>query len=1080
MKKTWPNIFFCCFLILNINSIHAQSSSTETDETIDPLDNYIDPATNKDYKTVFDEELSNDQKIQLIERCMMFEIQNEMGQQGEASMSVAEIEKFEKLIEDKCSCIRDKHVFEREGTMAGSCKTNLTAEKDLFLHTMDKCVLKLKNSSQSCKTDFTDLCLGDFRYQCYEYITVMSEFQQPSNPILNQCNFSDQTQIIDLECRSYCYTHNKCDVKKEFENKKIGNMYLLEKKSRSSCIKNSTFGVSDDNTIWVDNSCHGNFALQYKEPKCGFRPFCTAEPSSVINIPEQGSQNVKITCNGNEKEDGSAVFCAAFAMEVDEKGVMTDKPDENKEIVRISDVKLVDKIGAAKCNPGGNGSPKDYNSKDLRSSNKGWGIEVRNLCQAKFEIKITWERKSCTFAGEETNYKDTCCNTLIWDKETKTCNVPFYDVAMLPEAAEEFLEGDTCKKVITPAVQAAAAALVAELGAYDQLFSILNDRAEEYFGKIESLQKKAVFDISELKDPHDSRYDLIKKMHLAFWGFKAGIIRVKSEYIKAIEFQESEMEKLNIYFKHVTNNTITGAEKEAVKSNIFYDKESGLINIQGASAESQKLALKLQEAFTSAMNDTLNQFQFEMEEAEQAGLNVTWLCAHKDNCSKKNWLVQNLAKTEIIDFVHDALFLGDGAKGTLLPRIGGVRKTLVQLHKYTEFEEAMKTPDVYLKYFNFQHAKVFEIPLKKPEDRPVVGLFRRFTSEFPLRDKSTLKGSEFESYFESLEGIPRFCDQQEQGLKIRVPLGKALAPMKIIQIVKFLRKYIEQVESIYTDRLAIDNNCFQENTNFGGGQGFDNNGPNINGGGNNNSPDGAEAIAAGPSAPQQQAAATVARFIANFKGSVTTAANQTSSLLGSLTSSLGSGSLAGNSAKNSALGFSELRKKRTIKVEKAIKKRKKTHKDGLIAKFAKSLAKTFSSLLSSDSGSSSKFEGIGAPVGGTEKETKTSDDKNYNNGNGDYQRESGTYSYGGKRSSGNSRDANKFSSSTNPLDNPSGIDDSQKQRMLDGLLNTEQYEVNSEDSIFKIITKRYFKSAIPTFYRKDKKLNRTELEEYGD
>lgn len=253
-------------------------ATSSTGKAVDPLDAYIDCSTQMDYKKVF-EGLAQTQKDFLVERCMMFTIQNEMGSGGEAAMSTADIIAYEKLVKAMCTCKLEGKVFDRPSTMSGSC-TDKKEDTDLFMYTMNMCTLHLvKSDSNVCSGkpmnpqlisqtpdvgSWEESCKNDLRYQCYQFLTIPSVFQEPMNPELGKCNFADQTRIISQQCRSYCYQHNVCPIGQEdptahgnagagnsqvdpkYKDRKISNVYLLRKLGMSSCVKGTSFGIESN------------------------------------------------------------------------------------------------------------------------------------------------------------------------------------------------------------------------------------------------------------------------------------------------------------------------------------------------------------------------------------------------------------------------------------------------------------------------------------------------------------------------------------------------------------------------------------------------------------------------------------------------------------------------------------------------------------------------------------------------------------------------------------------------------------------------------------------------------------------
>jgi hypothetical protein len=66
------------------------------------------------------------------------------------------------------------------------------------------------------------------------------------------------------------------------------------------------------------------------------------------------------------------------------------------------------------------------------------------------------------------------------------CNSPNYEPAELEEAAKVKLVGESCKATFPQDARAIADKYMQELGAYDQMFTILNEKADEYFKTIQA------------------------------------------------------------------------------------------------------------------------------------------------------------------------------------------------------------------------------------------------------------------------------------------------------------------------------------------------------------------------------------------------------------------------------------------------------------------------------------------------------------------------------------------------------------------------------------------------------------------
>jgi uncharacterized protein YlxW (UPF0749 family) len=61
------------------------------------------------------------------------------------------------------------------------------------------------------------------------------------------------------------------------------------------CIKGQSYGSSDSNSIWVINSCEGEFGIQYKDEQDGYEPSIVAEANTNVQINNQSEMISKIT-----------------------------------------------------------------------------------------------------------------------------------------------------------------------------------------------------------------------------------------------------------------------------------------------------------------------------------------------------------------------------------------------------------------------------------------------------------------------------------------------------------------------------------------------------------------------------------------------------------------------------------------------------------------------------------------------------------------------------------------------------------------------------------------------------------------
>lgn len=1117
----------------------ADSKATSsTGKKVDPLDAYIDCATQMDYKLVYDK-LSATQKEFLVERCMMFEIQNEMGTGGEASMSTEQIQSYESMIKAKCKCIQEGKIFTRTG-MSGSCSAEVPKDpvRDLFMHSMDKCTEHLDKIDNVCTKGATngqtetpgagvweESCKNDLRYQCYQFLTIPSVFQEPVNPVLNKCNFGDQTKIISQQCRSYCYQHNTCAIgaagsfdggggglgndaiDPKFKNRKIGNIYLLRKLGMSSCVKGTSFGIESNGptvpkmsetgepearvfSLYADQSCYAEIAVQYKDPDCGFRPTCAPLPaqSNGQNLPQSGVTVVTARCDGTGtknmgKNDPDGVYCEvkvpdSSAPAVPGLEVLSVLPDDTKTITNINSLELIKKFGPAKCNPGGNGSPKDYQPKDYRSEERGMGIQVRKGCQADFKVTVSWVKKLCTMAGEKSN-SDTCCQSLVWDRETKTCNSPNFDVPALADVEKVKLKGESCRTNFDAEAATVAAKYMAELGAYDQMFTILNAKADEYFKTIQAENHNAKFDLKALPKAPDATYDMIKKGYDTFWKFKQSMINSRKTYIDATNLVREQLKEFASLIGTTDGKEMTPEQKAKLEKNIFH----GSIVQEAATKLSGDMMNDLENAYTQSVVSDFNTFQIEMYDIEQAGLNLAWLCAHKENCTLNNWLIKNNSAEDpaVIDYFLDPIFPSKiGPTGKLLPTIGGVSRILTPSANYVEFENRLSDYDTLKKYFHYTNISTKDLPQLNPKETSALQLFRRFSTELPLRKDSLMKGSSIEKYLdaennsENKNHLPYYCKAQEDGFEIRVPVGKALEPMRILQISEVLKTYFQE-----TNRgVQIHRPC--QSVNAGFGKGVDVNSASIKAidgssakiGGdmsatakllelmNQNNQDFATGSSFGSAFSQQ----SMSSFAKSALGS--TGKNGTSG------GSIGDAAGAGGRNAISYEKFKEMKKKKQLD---SIAKRKISHKDKLIQKHVNSLASSFGKALSKrDLGSvgsslfrdSSNSQGSSNNSSGSNKDNSGSasysNSPNSSSGvSGDYYTTSGGGSSGSSGGRSGSYGTSTGGNTVGGTAQASGREQSDLQDAIKGRNATkgdDKYKANEDDSIFEVITKAYIRN----------------------
>ncbi|PIK15665.1 DUF3011 domain-containing protein [Halobacteriovorax sp. JY17] len=1098
MKKQ----FLILLMLLTSLSALGQTTpiDTKSEGKIDPLDNYIDPATQIDYKNELSK-LNGDQKEVLMERCIMFTIQNEMGQSGEDSMSPSEIESYENLIETKCKCINDGFTWKKESNMKGQCDNAAPAEKDLLLYTMDQCVDRLKLSDKSCKDSMTDSCLADFRYQCYQYMTQAHEFSEKSNPILNRCDYDDQTKNIKLECRSYCYIRNECDVTQEdFKNRKIGNVYLLQKKSRSSCVKGSTYGINDDNTIWVTNSCHGDFAIQYKDPKCGFRPTCTPKPHITDFIPDGGTQTLEMVCNGEENESGGKQFCKVTPFKIDKNGKLTNEPDPMKEVTYVNDLKLSKKLGAAKCNPGGNGSAIDYNPRNKGLAG-GWGIETQNQCNALFKVTVKWQRKLCTLAGQKAESKDTCCNGLYFDPKDKTCNVaPFDPPALADEVniasmANNIRSGAECNPKVGDDITELMDKYFFELGNYENLFTLVDGKSDAISSIEVDTAESEESNSSSVVEPRESTYDLTKLLHDTVVRYRTDYQNAFAQFKTAEDYTSDQYKAYINYLLKVDKKENTPEDDKGVEKNMFLG-----LDVQSAAFKNQQLTKTYQKAYITTIKEMTANYEADLEKASHAGQNAVWYCAHNENCSENNWLVRDIKKDEVVDFLHDPAYPYKALtiRGKPLPKLAKVNKLLLENSVYRKFEFTNDNSDdkkgldklgVYASYFDYRAGAQRINPMMKAaglagvddenqrEYYKTLELFRKYSHEVPLRENSLISNGDYlkKTKEGSLAGgLPLYCEKQDD-YEVRVPIGKAIEPLRMLQITGVAKAYYDLISAVYEKNESClvdvsakhDKNVADLDVNLG----LD-----------------SRLIGGANTAATSKGEDT--GFIKNVSGT----------LLGAMSSKFGSatagsfmdnlfgrkdgGAGANLNDSNSGSNLSALKKQEAARISKLIDKRIKYKKDNALAAYKNSLdaafgdqlknkANAFASLspgLSSGSGlnsGSSNNSALGnSNRGEDEKKVDPNSGVNWGSSSGSSANYGG---FGNSGSSGSNRGGHGSGSNGGSGSgmNYSGNSGSGNQDILDNI-DDKKYEPNDGDSLFDRVTKRYIKSAYPVLLERKK------------
>jgi hypothetical protein len=306
-------------------------------------------------------------------RCFMFVIKNEMAGGGESGMAAGEIQAYEKAVFERCTSMVDgkvwggnekctvsggkvinpyycemaSHSTQDNGTVqAGERKNNMIG---FALARYMKDIMDTKgddfcagDSSVSALTGgngiFVSPCFLDHAAQGHKHIRTQSEFEPDPTRELNSCaEFRDQTITISQDCRSYCYQHKTCGVtvpegsilSQDSDNiKRIpGAVFLIKKLGFSACVPGETFGLNGDGSIWVDDSCQGEFGVMYKHPSCGYRPTCPIQLSSEEDDfeVETGFSYAKITCNNAEVTAGDETTdTAPGASKLEEGAISVD------------------------------------------------------------------------------------------------------------------------------------------------------------------------------------------------------------------------------------------------------------------------------------------------------------------------------------------------------------------------------------------------------------------------------------------------------------------------------------------------------------------------------------------------------------------------------------------------------------------------------------------------------------------------------------------------------------------------------------------------------------------------------------
>lgn len=1141
-------------------------------KSVDPLDNYIDPDTLIDYEKEFDS-FSADKKKHILSRCTMFVIQNEMGQTGEASMSTREIETYESKVNKRCEAILNKHMWGVECTKdnQSTCEDKPTLNGrlheversgNLLTYTLDQCVKRLKLTKANCEAPGGLLgatCTLDFRRQCYDFITTESTYlEDPSRELRTCAEFEDQTKTIALDCRSYCYQKKVCEIKDEdFLNRVIGNIYLRKKKGYSSCVKDKSFGVAGDNKIWVHQSCHGEFGIQYKDPDCGYRPTCDVTPYEREAIETQGREETFVTCDGNGSANpndldprkntasNGKVWCKAHLFKKDKNGKLTDEIDDTREITRIYSLDLLEKLGPHRCNPGGNGSPVDYLTKNKGSFDGGWGVEVINYCHGRFKLNVAWKQKGCTMAGQESLSGNTCCNGLVYNEETKVCNVPEFLAPSVPELAalENFNTNNQCNKQLPDNIIGQAESFFRELAVYENMFSLLDGKTDP-INQI-SLEDKEKNEEVELNRKLENK--AIKAIHDAILNFRHHYARTKLDYeemnnkilcdmkefmlIKTAEEvsrvaknlpqtpkpcagEEKVKEHVEAFVNYVgleRAGKAAGVEKvELMKipeTNLFKE----LTGIQNAAKVAQDFMIESNIAYTQAIMDGLNIYIIELDKAAIEGQNIVWNCAHKENCSEFSWLVKH-AKADsygrgnledrdkyrvITELLHSPIYPSSllKSKSKILPELEpGYKKYLYNHDQYLQTEKEISEFDIYNPVIDYLNARMGIV--KQPQAYKKV--FQLYAQELPLRSNSILNEDDVFSEFSSkLKGttkyskdgggessIPQFCEQQTKtNYQVRVPFGKALIPLRMVQMAEYLYRYVESQKNLLAHQMTCSYDLDNGTSRFSA-KSYSNAG-------------GVGSTAGSDKAYKARDGLTLRDMVSKmptFDGKAFMANN----LIANEYLANREERAKANSANGSSIGnvssqaksaiFTTGRKDRVKKTELAIKQSKKKRNDSLIGKYVDSLKNSYGKALSSSSGSlfsklKNSFLG-----GGLNNDSSSTSKENSGSSTADSSSDSDSYGSGGSgysggdglrrqsRSSEGIRDDRGGSNFTdrygNPIDKVTGLTEKESKKIIDESTNSK-YDMYSGETLFEKISNRYIKSAYPHLikFRKRKEID---------
>ncbi len=352
-------IYFKFLLILTLMNINSISFSAENPEyvfgKIAPLE--LADATNAQDNLNFDvvdydaelASFASSQLQNLINRCAMFYIQLDMGEQGENGMTASEIASYESTVNEKCLCrlgqslsnsdpsnssnlvsTTSPGVWEDSSNTAsngailgGSCNSasasTLPGRANILEYTINKCVnrriqLDGKVDTAQCGSewgkdvsDLSDTCkihIEALRVECLTLLREETAYNMDFSGDVYSCNFDDQTKFLKLKGTSICFQYSSVSVSQaetqygddetesmvdEYGTFEIGEIFLMNQYSRSPCIKDVSYGKKDKNELWVSQSCDGEFAIKYKSVDCGYRPVCTVQPNEDTHEEASGS-----------------------------------------------------------------------------------------------------------------------------------------------------------------------------------------------------------------------------------------------------------------------------------------------------------------------------------------------------------------------------------------------------------------------------------------------------------------------------------------------------------------------------------------------------------------------------------------------------------------------------------------------------------------------------------------------------------------------------------------------------------------------------------------------------------------------